>query len=200
MAVSVAHGRPYAEGDPNGLAEPTGPEPTSSGVEGYRAMTHTDTLMNRRSFGRMMGLGAAVAVVPTFAFVPRDVGASRVWCRADPLFLVGTKVIDVTVGSQFEMFATATGPVKIKLTTPVGVSVTQLVSDFGFGDGYSITYATDKALEGGSPAPEVRVEVLAPSAADLPVSIFFTRIGALGKVELRSIETQGRSNAWVAAR
>jgi len=163
-------------------------------------MTHTDTLMNRRSFGRMLGLGAAAAVVPTIAIGPADAGARRVWCRADPLFLVGGKVVDVTVGSQFEMFATATGPVRIKLTTPVGVKATHLLSDFGFGHGYDITYATDAALKGGQLSPQVRVEVLAPSAADLPVSVYFTRIGVLGQIELKSVETQGRSNAWVAAR
>ena len=163
-------------------------------------MMHADTLINRRSFGRMLGLGAAAAVVPTVAFGPADAGASRVWCRADPLFLVGGKVVDVTVGSQFEMFATATGPVRIKLTTPVGVEATHLVSDFGFGHGYDITYATDAALKGGKLSPQVRVEVMAPSAADLPVSVYFTRIGALGQIEFKSVETQGRSNGWVTAR
>ena len=164
-------------------------------------MTHTDTLINRRSFGRMLGIGAAAAVVPTVAFGPADAGASRVWCRTDPLFLVGGKVVDVTIGSQFEMFATATGPVRIKLTTPVGVTATHLLSDFGFGHGYGydISYATDAALKGGQLSPQVRVDVLAPSAADLPVSVYFTRIGVLGQIELKSSETQGRSNAWVAA-
>jgi len=163
-------------------------------------MTHTDTLMNRRSFGRMLGLGAAAAVVPTVAFDPADVGARSVWCRTDPLFFVGGKVIDVTVGSQFEMFATATGPVRITLTTPVGVKATHLLSDFGFGHGYDITYATDAALKGGQLSPQIRVEVLAPSAADLPVLVSFTRLGVLGQIELKSVETQGRSNEWVAAR
>ena len=162
-------------------------------------MTHSDTLINRRSFGRMLGLGAA-AIAPTIAFGPDTAHARRVWCRADPLFLVGTKVIDVTVGSQFEMYATETGPVKIKLTTPVGVKATHLLSDFGFGHGYQISYATDKALKGGTLSPQVRVEVMAPSGADLPVSVYYTRIGVLGRIELRSLETQGRSNAWITAR
>ena len=156
--------------------------------------------MTRRSFGRMLGLGAAAAVAPTVAFGPADAGARRVWCRAAPLFLVGTEVVDVTVGSQFEMFTTATGPVKIKLTTPVGVTATHLVSDLGFGRGYDVSFATDRALKGGKTNPQIRVEVMAPSAADLPVSVYYTRIGVLGKIELRSVETQGRSNAWITAR
>ena len=160
-------------------------------------MTHTDTLMTRRSFGRLLGLGTAAAVVPTVAFGSADAG--RVWCRTEPLFLVGGKVVDVTIGSQLEVFATATGPVRIKLTTPVGVTATHLLPDFGFGQGYDITFATDAAFKGGRLSPQVRVEVLAPSAADLPVSVSFTRIGVLGQIEFKSVETQRRSNGWVAA-
>lgn len=163
-------------------------------------MSDIPAAISRRSFGRMLGLAAVAAAIPAVALGPSEAGAGRVWCRTDPLFLVGGKVVDVTIGSQVEMFSTATGPVSIRLTTAPGVPVQYLVSDLGFGRGYAVTYATDATLKGGQLAPEVRVDVMAPSAADLPVSVSFTRIGLLGQIELRSVETQGRSNQWVSAR
>lgn len=163
-------------------------------------MSDVPAALERGSFGRMLGLGAGAALLPTVAVGPDNAGATRVRCRTDPLFQVGTTVIGVTIGSQLEMYATATGPVRITLTTPEGMAVQRLVSDTGFGQGYEVVYTTNATLEGGMIGPSVRVEVMALSAADLPVSVSFARIGALGQVELRSTETQGRSNQTVTAR
>lgn len=63
-----------------------------------------------------------------------------------------------------------------------------------------MSYAADATLKGGKRAPEVGVDVMAPSNADLPMTVSFSRLGLLGQVELRSVERQGRSNGWESAR
>ena len=65
-------------------------------------MTHRDTPRTRRSFDHILGVGTAAAgALP--APDPPDAGARRVWRRADQLFLVGTKVIDMAFRSLFGM-------------------------------------------------------------------------------------------------
>lgn len=153
--------------------------------------------LSRRDALRLIAGGSALALAPAL-LRPEPVGATRVWCRTDPLFQVGYKLVDVTIGTYDDMFLSATGPVQIVLTTPPGVPVRLLYADNGFGYGYAISYATDPALTGGMTNPQVHVQVVAPSTEALPVSVYYSTLTAVTKrLEFRSTEHVALANELV---
>ncbi len=159
---------------------------------GTRRMTRRDTL-------RLFAAGSAAVLAPALLGRPESASAARVWCRADPLFQVGNKLVDVTIGTYDDMFAMATGPVQIVLTTPPGVAVRLVYADNGFGFGYAISYATDAALVGGLANPQVHVQVTAPATEALPVSVYYSTLTAVTqRLEFASTEYVGVANQAVA--
>ena len=153
--------------------------------------------LTRRDALRLLVAGSAAALVPPLALRPEPASAARVWCRTDPLFQVGTKYVDVTIGTYDDMFASAVAPVQIVLWTPLNVPVRLLWSDNGFGYGYNVTYAPDPALKGGKDNPQVRVQVMAPAMTSIPVSVYYSTLTSTKKQEFRSTEHAGASNQFV---
>lgn len=154
--------------------------------------------LSRRSVLRLIAAGSAAALVPAAARRPEPASAARVWCRTDPLFQVGTKYVDVTIGTYDDMFAAAVGAVQIILWTPHDVPVRLIWADNGFGYGYAITYAVDPNLKGTKDNPQVRVDVLAPATTQIPVSVYYSTLTSGKQMEFRSSEHAGESNQLIS--
>lgn len=153
--------------------------------------------LTRRDALHLLAAGSAAALVPALALRPDRASAAVSWCRTDPLFQVGTKQVDVTIGTYDTMFTDAVAPVQIILWTPLNVPVNLLWSDDGFGFGYDITYAVDPTLKGGKDNPQVRVQVMAPATTSIPVSVYYSTMTGDKKLEFRSSEHAGASNQFI---
>jgi hypothetical protein len=149
---------------------------------------------------RRAGLGALlVALLATLVAGVPDASAGRTWCSKDPLFQVGSDIVDVSIGSYTDMLTSATGPVKIVVTVPVGVTAKPFYIDSGFGYGYSISYATSSKLKDSTNSTQVSVAVYAPATdGTLPVQLD-VRSTSGPKTIYESIAT-GTANAWVTVK
>ena len=125
---------------------------------------------------------------------PADVAAGRGWCRADPLLLVNGETADVWVGSTLQALLDTTGPIRLAVTTPVGVHAQHVISDLGFGRGYDISIGTSPDLEWSSESIELEIAVWVPARSDLPVTVEFApRVLGI----LWPASASGSTNSWV---
>jgi hypothetical protein len=152
------------------------------------------THLTRRRALRLLG-AAALAALPA-ASAGGDASASKGWCRSDPAFLVGDRVVDVVLGSDPAMLAAATGPIELVLAVPVGVPASLLAADAGFGYGYTIAIREAADLLATTEGAQLRIAALAPATDDrLPVTIYFTSLDADGSLTQK--EATGAANGWI---
>lgn len=115
------------------------------------------------------------------------------WCRGDPLFIIGNDILDVQVGSNLAMYQAASGPVEMVVTVPRGRSAHVVLSDFGFGHGYDISFVQADSLPDGTRAT---VAVRAPAGGEsLPVSVHATRL----TVDLAGLLRLRPNIAWIGS-
>ena len=126
----------------------------------------------RRDAARLLGL-APVALAA--ALSARGAGATKQWCKVDPVVRIGGEVADILLSSHEEMQAAATGPARVVVTVPRGVEFEQLSEDEGFGGhGYDVRFERFEDLKDTGGALRLRVAVYAPATdGSVPVRLDF---------------------------
>jgi len=148
----------------------------------------------RRDAARLLGL-APVALAT--ALIARGAGASKQWCKVDPVVRIGGEVADILLSSHEGMQEAATGPARVVVTVPRGVEAEQLSEDEGFGGhGYRVRFAESEDLKDTEGALQVRVAVYAPASDDsLPVRVDFA---PRDKGRLGTERAVGEANSWIS--
>jgi len=73
--------------------------------------------------------------------------AGRSWCAKDPIVRLNGADVQIWVAIPEEFVPTVTGPVQVKVYTPVGVSQELIFVDQGFnGFGENVKFSTDEKL------------------------------------------------------
>jgi hypothetical protein len=127
---------------------------------------------------------------------PATVGATG-WCRADPVFKIEDQILHVDVASDPLIFASTTGPIKVKIKVPQGTRVGTIALDPGFGLGYDIDIIKVSTWDDPGPDDPTRVDVLVlvPNSGDrLPVQVTVYEDPALPK------STEGLTRDWIRVR
>jgi hypothetical protein len=130
----------------------------------------------------------------------RAASAGRSWCRVDPVVIIDGQLADVFVASDLKMLLNATGPIKMKISIPVGSKAGVVLTDLGFGKGYDISFVQTSALVRSGGRTPVIVDVYAPAKdSTLPVTVTFAP-RALGNSLadiLFGMSADGSANSWV---
>lgn len=142
--------------------------------------------------------GTALAAAPV-VWSGRNALAGRGWCYAEPVFLVGDWVVDVTLGSDVAMLLAASGPIDLVLTVPAGVSASLLAADAGFGHGYAIDIQASPGLPGSAAGTRLAVEARAPATdSSLPVTVTVTIL--VPDDDAMRATAEGIANRWITVR
>jgi hypothetical protein len=121
----------------------------------------------------------------------------------DPVIMVDGQRADVFVGSSLDMLLKATGPIQIVVTVPTGSRAKVVLTDLGFGRGYSFVFKQSSTLKRTSTHTQIKIAVYAPaSSSTLPVSVNFApRSLGSGLTDILFGKTSsGYSNSWVSLR
>jgi hypothetical protein len=146
----------------------------------------------RRLFAHLSALLGLSALL--FTLTVPGASATVGWCRSDPVVMIDGKVAHVWVSSTNAMRDAATGPIRVVITVPVGVSTRLLATDRGFGYGYEVTFQESEQL-GTKNGPRVQVDVYAPATdSSLPVVVDFIPRNS----DLAPASASGTANAWVS--
>ena len=107
-----------------------------------------------------------VFTLVTLAFVAMAPGASaaRAWCRTDPLVVIDGTIADVFVSGPLLAPLKVTGPTKLVVTVPEGVTTQLILTDLGFLRGYDVKFQQSSELQKTDKGVEVRVQVYAQAA------------------------------------
>jgi hypothetical protein len=126
----------------------------------------------------------------------QSASASKAWCRTDPVIVVNGQVTDVFVAGPLTALLQVTGPTQILVTVPVGADAWLLLSDVGFGQGVSVSFAESSELSTTNSGTEIRVEVFVPANDEsMPVRVEVApRILGI----LWPASAEGTSNNWIA--
>ena len=125
-------------------------------------------------------------------------GASRQWCRTDPVVAVDGAVADVFVSGPLEAPLLVTGPTLVVVPVPAGVDARLVASDLGFGRGVAVSFAEARWLKARDGRAEVQVEVLVPASdAAMPVLV---EVAPRVVGVLRPASAEGVANRWVTVR
>jgi hypothetical protein len=137
---------------------------------------------------------------------PRDARATHGWCQQDPIVKIDGQTADIFLSSHLEMLTLASGPAKIVVTVPTGISTRLVATDPGFGgNGYDVRFAESDRLTDNPNVLQVRIKVYAPALDDLtgvlpltlPLRVKFT---PRGNGRLVAGEATGEANSWVTLR
>jgi hypothetical protein len=120
--------------------------------------------------------------------------AGRAWCRADPIFIVDGRLVDVMIAGPPLALLHVTGPTKVTVTVPDGVQATHVLSDLGFGRGYQVVIKSSNELQVTPEGTQIRVEVYVPARTSFPIRVD-AGVGLLGVLTPASVE--GMANSWV---
>ena len=124
-----------------------------------------------------LAAGLALAAAP-FAHSHHQAAAFRTWCRRDPLYLIGDRIVDVQLGADAQILETTTGPIALEIVVPPGTPVTEVLSDDGFGYGYELTVVESSDLVATRRKTEYQVHAYVPSSVDgLEVAVYVTTVG-----------------------
>jgi hypothetical protein len=136
---------------------------------------------------------ALAAIV--FALTVGGAGASLSWCRSDPIVEVGGRRAHVYVASPVDVMSAASGPTRVVITVPAGVSTQFIEADNGFGYGWSVSFAESDQLRVATQGIEVRVSTYVPARATMPVMTDVTNGGGavLGS-------SMGTTNGWTTTK
>ena len=157
-------------------------------------MDRLDHPCTRRDAARLLGL-APVALAA--ALPPRGAGASKQWCKVDPVVKIDGEVADIVLSSYEEMEEAATGPAQVVVTVPPGVETVLRSTDRGFGGhGYDVRFERFEDLKDTGGALRLRVAVYAPATdGSVPVRLDFVPRRDGGR--LQAVTAEGAANAWV---
>jgi hypothetical protein len=158
-------------------------------------MTRSATV-TRRDAVRLLTAGGLAAT--RIALAARAAAAGRSWSRRDPVVMIDGQTVDIWLESYAELSDTATGPAKLVIDLPRGVSGRLLATDLGFGGpGYDVRFRVDDRLRSSWSKLDVRVATYVPSSnADLPLSVCFQpRSSALA-----AAKADGQVNRWLTIR
>ncbi len=147
--------------------------------------------------GRPGGTWAVFLAIMALVATMGAVDAARVWCRSDPVVEIGGQTADVFVSAPAEAPTLVTGPTRVVVTVPKGVSTRLVVSDPGFGKGTEVSFAKSKRLRSTRTGTEVRVSVYVPASDDMPVRVEFAPhvVGVLTPAS-----AEGTANQWITLR
>jgi hypothetical protein len=121
--------------------------------------------------------GLAIAAAPLVR-IEQDASAARTWCRKDPLYLIGNRIVDVSLAADARILSSTTGPVEIKIVVPRRTPVAEVFSDNGFGYGYRLTVVESSDLRASLLKMPYRVHVYVPSkTGGLEVAVYVTTVG-----------------------
>ena len=117
------------------------------------------------------------------------------WCAEDPVVKIDGKVVDVRVVSRDEADTLATGPTRLVVTVPVGISTQLLATDRGFaGLGYVVSFAWSLELEATADSLPVTFAVYVPTAdGTLPVRLDVRPRSS----PLAPGSAEGSANTWI---
>lgn len=131
-------------------------------------------------------------VVLTVTALPASAG--RAWCRADPIFLIDGRLVDVMVAGPLLAPLQVTGPTKVTITVPEGVKAWHVLSDLGFGRGYQVVIKQSKELQVTADGTQIRVDVYVPARKNFEIRVD-AGVGVLGILAPTSVG--GTANRWV---
>lgn len=156
-------------------------------------MTATPRRYTRRDALRIFG-GSALALAATLKL--DDAGASRAWCRTDPIIKVNGQLAHIYVSGPVNAPLLVTGPTEVVVSTPVGADAEHIASDNGFGQGYVVTFVESKKLRATDEGVELNIAVLVPATDDtMPVKVeFASRITGILSMD----SALGTANRWVS--
>ena len=144
---------------------------------------------------------ALPALVLPAALASHDAAALRTWCKADPVVKIGTQLADIWMSSYVDMLLSATGPIQLVITVPVGVATAPILNDLGFGRGYKVSFQQSSTLRATASNIPFRVSAYAPAKdGTLPVKVeVVPRLLSLNVLSLlKPVSATGRANSWVA--
>ncbi len=87
---------------------------------------------------------AAFVLIPFLAvtFLVQSVAAGRLWCKADPVVSLDSRLVGITVAIPVDYLLMVNGPVEIDVKTPGSVDRQVVINDTGFnGHGTVITFS-----------------------------------------------------------
>jgi hypothetical protein len=143
----------------------------------------------------------SVLLLVLFAFalaIAPAVGASRRWCRSDPVITVEGQVADIFVSARLDDLTSVTGPTQIVVEIPVGIDARLIARGVGFGYGEEVTFVESRNLRASKRGIDLRIEVLVPASDDdMPVLVEFAPrlVGVLAPVG-----AEGTANDWIRLR
>jgi hypothetical protein len=143
-------------------------------------------------------LAALVVVGLVLALTAHDAGATRGWCKSDPIVLIDGRLADIFVSAPLDAPLKVTGPTRVVVTVPVGVAADLVISDLGFGKGEEVSFAASSELRKTAKGTEVKVAVYVPATdGAMPVAVEFAPrlVGILAPVR-----AEGTANEWVSLR
>ncbi len=137
---------------------------------------------------------ALALVFLALALTAHGATAGISWCRTDPVVDIGGKRAHVLVASPVDVVAKATGPTRVVIAVPAGVSTQLIEADNGFGHGWTVSFAHSDQLRVAAQGIEVRVSTYVPASATMPVLTDVTNGGAvLGS-------SMGTTNGWTTTK
>lgn len=141
-----------------------------------------------------MRLGfALIATVLMLGPLTQTAGASKAWCRTDPIVVIDGYITDIFVAGPLEALLVATGPTQVVVTVPEGTKAFLLLADLGFGKGVKVSFQTSSSLTKTSEGIEIEVAVYVPASKSIPLRVDVSP-RVLGLLWPSSAE--GVSNTW----
>jgi hypothetical protein len=163
---------------------------------------NAETEQSRQRISRRSFAAVAAGAMLAGAGV-RVASAGRSWCRVDPVVLIDGQLADVFVASDLAMLLKSTGPIKMKISIPVGSKGWVVLTDLGFGKGYDISFVQTSTLVRSNGRTPCKVEVYAPAKdSSLPVTVNFAprSLGSGLADILFGMSASGNANSWVTLR
>jgi hypothetical protein len=117
------------------------------------------------------------------------------WCKRDPVIEVDGKRAHIYVSSLEEILGTVTGPTKVRIFVPHGVSTELIRMDEGFGESYDVRFLRSDDLNANVFAVQILVEVFVPTPLELPV-----RVEIMNRQDDLLARSLGETNEWITAR
>lgn len=140
--------------------------------------------------GPLIGLLAVLFMLHT-----QSAGAFIEWCKSDPVVEIGGKRMHVYVSGSADLLEAVTGPTVVEISVPIGVPMSLISTDQGFGQGWDVRFAESDKLRITDRGIEVRVSTYVPADATLKV---LTEVTNGSDVVLS--EVLGTTNTWDTAK
>ena len=144
--------------------------------------------------GPLVGLHAVLLLLDA-----RSAGALVQWCRTDPVVEIGGERMHVYVSGPADLLGAVTGPTVVEITVPIGVPVSLVSTDSGFGLGWDVRFAESDRLRVADQGIEVRIRTRVP--ADTHRLVVVTEVtdgnGGLLATMTGATNTGDTAKAWL---